>query len=220
MVVEDEKRLARLLERHLVKAGYSVELAFNGEEAEEMLFSREYGLVVLDINLPKKSGFEVLRNLRHRSYETPVLIVSARGDVEDRVGGLQLGADDYIVKPFELSEMLARIESILRRSGVLRSSILQVGDLTMDVVRRVVTRNGKTIDLSEREFLLLEFFMRNKNQILTRQRIAHQVWGYAFETGTNIVDVYVSYIRKAINQGHSRKLIQTIRGEGFILTDK
>jgi DNA-binding response OmpR family regulator len=219
LLVEDEKRLARSIERQLTREGYVVELAFDGAEAQEKVLSNEFEIIVLDINLPKKSGFDLLRELRAQSYATPVLILSARDDLKDRVEGLRLGADDYVVKPFEPSEFVARIESILRRSGHGRTPILQVGELVLDVVKRTVKRADKKINLSQREFALLEFLMRNKNQIVTRKRIAQQVWGYDFETGTNIVDVYVSYVRKAVDEGFSKRLIRTVRGEGFILSD-
>ncbi len=219
MVVEDEKKLARALERRLAREGYVAELAFDGDEAAEKARTREFALIILDIKLPKKSGLDVLDELRGHSYQTPVLILSARDKVEDRVNGFKLGADDYLVKPFDTGELLARIRAILHRSGLSRSSILQTGDLTMDVAQRKVKRGHRDINLSPKEFALLEYFLRNKNQILTRERIAEQVWGYKFDTGTNIVGVYVSYLRHAIDDGFSKKLIRTVLGEGFILTD-
>lgn len=219
LVIEDEMKLARSLERQLTRAGYEVTLAFNGLEGQEKARSEEFHLIILDLNLPRKPGLELLQELRSENYATPVLILSARDKVEDRVQGLQLGADDYLPKPFDSGELLARIEAILRRSGTYRISILQAADLTMDVVQRTVYRGGKKIELSPREFALLEYFLRNKNQILTRKRLAEQVWGYTFDTGTNIVDVYVSYLRKAIDHGFSKKLIHTVLGEGFILKD-
>lgn len=137
--------------------------------------------------------------------------------MHDKLKGFEIGADDYLTKPFDSSELLARMQAIFRRSGALRTSILQAADLTMDVIRRTVTRNGQAINLTQTEFALLEFFLRNKNTILTRRRIAEQVWGYKFETGTNIVDVYISYLRDSIDEGYSPKLLQTVRGEGFML---
>jgi DNA-binding response OmpR family regulator len=219
LLVEDEKKLARLLERQLTRDGYIVELAFDGVEAEEKVKAREFELVILDLNLPKKSGFQFLQELRSHCYATPVLILSARAQLEDRVKGLQIGADDYLIKPFDFSELLARSEAILRRSGFSSAPILQAGDLILDVVHRTVKRANKPVNLSQREFALLEYFLRNKNQVLTRKRLAEQVWGYKFDTGTNIVDVYVSYLRKAIDQEFSPKLIHTLHGEGFILKD-
>lgn len=220
LLVEDENKLARSIERQLIRAGYEVELAFDGVEGAGKALSEEYQLILLDLNLPKKSGLEILQEMRAENYATPVLILSARDKVEDRVKGLQIGADDYLVKPFDSGELLARIEAILRRSGTYRVSILQAADLTMDVVQRTVSRGGQKIDLSPREFSLLEYFLRNKNQILTRKRLAEQVWGYTFDTGTNIVDVYVSYLRKAIDRGFSKKLIHTVLGEGFMMQDE
>jgi DNA-binding response OmpR family regulator len=219
LLVEDERKLARALERRLVREGYVVGLAFDGEEALVIARTSEFALIILDIKLPKKSGFDVLDEMRRRSYQTPVLILSACDKVEDRVSGFKLGADDYLVKPFDTGELLARIKAILQRSGVSRTSILQAGDLTMDVVQRTVKRGCRDIFLSPKEFALLEYFLRNKSQILTRERIAEQVWGYKFDTGTNIVGVYISYLRNAIDDGFSKKLIRTVLGEGFILTD-
>lgn len=217
LVVEDEKKLAQSLERQLAAAGYSVELAFDGIAASEKLLLQPFDLIILDLKLPKKSGIEVLQELRARACATPVLILSARDKVEDRVRGLQLGADDYLVKPFDSGELLARSDAILRRAGLASVTLLQAGDLTLDVVLRTVKRGEKEISLTQKEFALLEYFVRNKNQILTRKRIAEQVWGYTFDTGTNIVDVYVSYLRKKIDEGFSSKLLQTIHREGFLL---
>jgi DNA-binding response OmpR family regulator len=220
LLVEDEKKLAHSLQRQLAHAGYLVELAFDGCEAEEKALHHEFELIILDINLPKKSGIEILQTLRARGYHLPVLILSARDKVEDRVRGLQLGADDYLIKPFDSGELLARLEAILRRSGFSSVSILQAGDLTLDVVHHKVKRAGHEINLTQKEYALLEFFLRHKNQILTRRRIAEQVCGYKFDTGTNIVDVYISYLRKAIDEGFPQKLIHTMHGEGFILMDE
>jgi len=220
LIVEDERKLAQSLARQLAHAGYDVELAGNGVEAIEKTQSTPFDLIVLDLNLPKKSGLEVLQELRGRSYTTPVLILSARDKVEDRVQGLQLGADDYLPKPFDSGELLARLEALLRRSGAFRTPILSAGDLVVDVVQRTVKRGGKDILLTQKEFALLEYFLRNKNQILTRKRLAEQVWGYKFDTGTNIVEVYVSYVRKKIDEGFASKLIRTMHGEGFILKDE
>ena len=220
LLVEDERKLAHSIERKLVRAGYVVALAFDGEEGGEKARSHEFDLIILDINLPKKSGTALLQELRSDSYPTPVLILSARDTVADRIQGLQVGADDYLVKPFDSGELMERIQAILRRSGFSRTAVIQAGDLTVDVVKRTISRAGKEILLSPKEFSLLEYFVRNKNQILTRKRIAEQVWGYKFDTGTNIVDVYVSYLREAIDRGFPKKLIQTIRGEGFVLKDE
>ena len=220
LVVEDEKKLANSIKHQLEQAHYDVDLALDGIVAEQRLQENEYSLVVLDINIPGRSGFEILESLRSHDNEIPVVIITARCKMEDRIKGFQLGSDDYLVKPFDSSELLARISAVLRRSGISHTSKLHADDLVVDIVNRTVVRNNKSIQLSPTEFKLLEFFLRNKNQILTRKRIAEQVWGYTFDTGTNIVDVYVSYLRKAIDERHSKKLIHTIHGEGFILMDK
>lgn len=220
LLIEDEKKLARSLKNHLMREGYAVDLTHDGVEAISKILQNDYNLLVLDINLPRKSGFDILDEIRNRSNNTPVLILSSRNTVEDRVKGLQLGADDYLIKPFDSSELLARVEAILRRTENSANQVLKADDLSLDIKNRKVTRGDKIINLSPKEFLLLEFFLRNKNQVLTRKRIAEQVWGYNFDTGTNLVDVYVYYIREAIDKGHSRKLINTVRGQGFMMVDK
>jgi two-component system copper resistance phosphate regulon response regulator CusR len=174
----------------------------------------------MDVNLPKMSGFELLEKIRAQGVTTPVLILSARDAVTDRIKGLQLGADDYLTKPFDSGELLARIQAILQRSGRVTSNLLTAADLVVDLESQKVTRAGREISLTPKEFSLLVFFLRNKNQLLTRRRIAEQVWGYTFDTGTNIVEVYVSYLRKAVDTGFPNKLIHTVRGEGFMLVDK
>jgi DNA-binding response OmpR family regulator len=196
-----------------------VEISGDGIAGEEKARRGEYHLIVLDLNLPKKSGLDVLRDLRADSYMTPVLILTAVDGVENRIEGLKLGADDYLIKPFDSGELLARIEAVSRRSGFSKTTLLQAGDLLVDVVKRTVERAGQKISLSDKEFSLLEFLLRNKNQILTRKRLIEQVWGYQFDTGTNIVDVYISYLRQAVDKGYPKKLIHTMHGEGFILVD-
>jgi DNA-binding response OmpR family regulator len=219
LLVEDERKLARVIGRQLSRAGYEIDIVHDGHSAVNNIVSEEYHIIVLDLNIPVKSGIDVIHEIRSKSYLTPILIISARDSVKDRVTGLEIGADDYLTKPFDSSELIARIQAILRRSGTLRTAILKVQDLSMDMVKRTVSRGDKDISLSQTEFSLLEFFLRNKNTILTRRRIAEQVWGYKFESGTNIVDVYVSYLRDAIDKHFTKKLIETVRGEGFILKD-
>jgi DNA-binding response OmpR family regulator len=204
LLVEDERKLARVIGRQLTRATYEVDIVHDGQSAIDNILSEEYQIIILDLNIPNKSGIEVLHEIRSKSYLTPVLIISARDTVKDRVNGLEIGADDYLTKPFDSSELLARIQAILRRSGTLRTTVM---------------RGDKKINLTQTEFSLLEFFLRNKNTILTRRRIAEQVWGYKFETGTNIVDVYISYLRDSIDKEFPKKLIETIRGEGFMLKD-
>lgn len=221
LVVDDEEKLTRSIEQVLRLVGFSVLVAFDGETAIERARGHDLSLslVVLDLNLPKRSGFEVLSAIRERDDPPPVLILSALDKVEDRVRGLQLGADDYLVKPFEMSELVARIEALLRRAGRGTRYVFRVGDLTVDVLSRKVTRGDVDILLSPKQFALLEFLVRNKNQILTRRRIAEHVWGYTFDTGTNIVDVHINHLRKAIDRPGTRSMIQTVYGEGYVIRD-
>jgi DNA-binding response OmpR family regulator len=194
-----------------------VDLAGDGEAAIDTCKVREHALVVLDLNLPGMSGFDVLRTLRSQGRTIPVLVLSAREDVTDRVEALRLGADDYLVKPFDFGELNARIDAILRRSGHANFGVLEVEDLVVDVARRRVHRAGREIHLSPRLFELLEFFLRHEGRILTRRRIVEGVWGYSFDSGTNVVDVYISYLRKAIDADFEPKLIETVPRRGYML---
>jgi len=219
LIVEDEEKLARSIAEQLSSTGFEPEIALDGVEGLASALGLQWSIIILDLNLPKKSGMQILRKLRAQGRETPVLILSARGGTEDRVKGLQAGADDYLAKPFDSAELLARLEAILRRSGKTNTTVLRAGDLTLDLIARTVKRGNEQIDLSPREFSLLEYFVRNKNHVLTRKRIAEAVWGYTFDTGTNIVNVYIAYLRKAIDHGYAKKLIHTIQGQGYLLKD-
>jgi DNA-binding response OmpR family regulator len=220
LVVEDEQKLALTIQSQLGAAGYDAGVALDGVEGLGKALGEHWDLIILDLNLPKKSGLQMLRSLRTGNNRTPVLILSARGGTEDRIKGLRSGADDYLAKPFDSGELMARLDAILRRSGYANDTLLTAGDLSLDLVGRSVKRRTEVINLSPREFSLLEYFVRNKNHVLTRKRIAEAVWGYTFDTGTNIVNVYIAYLRKAIDQGHAKKLIQTIPGQGYMLRDK
>ncbi|MDH4068937.1 MAG: response regulator transcription factor [Ignavibacteria bacterium] len=219
LLIEDEKKLSAVVARHLTGEGFAVESSPDGEGLMKRLAGSSFSLIILDLNLPRKSGFQLLLELRAEYATLPVLILSARDGVPDKVRGLLLGADDYLTKPFDLSELSARMQAILRRAHPAPQTTLSAGDLTMDLLNQKVRRGSADVTLSRKEYALLEFFLRNKNQILTRKRIAEQVWGYTFDTGTNIVDVYVSYLRKAIDDGASQKLIQTVFGQGYMLAD-
>ncbi|MBI4548886.1 MAG: response regulator transcription factor [Ignavibacteriae bacterium] len=219
LVVEDERHLADSVARRLQEEGYAVDVAHDGEEGFQLASSKKYNLIILDLLLPKKDGLQVLRELQRNKVQSLILVLTAKSTVEDRVDGLRTGADDYLTKPFAFAELLARVESLLRRQGVEQSSVLRVADIELDVETRAVRRANKNIHLTGKEFLLLELLMRNKNRILTRRSIAEQVWGYNFETGTNVVDVYVNYLRKAIDEGFPNRLIHTVRGVGFILRE-
>jgi DNA-binding response OmpR family regulator len=219
LVVDDDLILVRLLERVLVRAGYSVETAFNGTTGLEKALKPGLSLVILDLILPPTSGIEVLKKIRLHSPGIPILILSAREEIKVRVQALKLGADDYLIKPFNHSELLARLEALLRRSTG-KDLLLTAGDLTLSVTDRTASRAGKSIMLSPTEFRLLEFLLRNKNAVMTREAIIERVWGYDFDPGTNILSVYISYLRKAIDEGYEQKLLRTVRGQGFMIEDK
>ncbi len=217
LIVEDNKDIALLVQRRLSKQ-FSVDVAVNGEDATESINANPYDLIVLDLSLPKKSGFDVLKDMRKKSPYPPVLILSGLNAVEDKVKGLKLGADDYLAKPFDVKELVARIDALLRRVPSAQEVVkLSAGDLEMDLVTRKVVRAGTDIMLSPREFSLLEYLLRKKDQIVTRKDIAEEVWGHKFDAGTNFVDVYINYLRKSVDKDFPTKLIHTVYGQGFIL---
>ncbi len=217
LLVEDHKQMARVAQRQLEKGGYEVTTVYTGELALKVVRQKQFELMVLDIGLPDVSGFDVLKKLRDESYNIPVLILSAQVEVDNRVKGLKLGADDYLIKPYDARELLARVESILHRSGKSRTGILQYEDLILDVVKRKVFRANREILLTQKEFSLLEIFLRNPTEIISRKRLTEEIWGLKFDPGTNVVDVSVSRLRKSINEGFEKKLISTVHGEGFVL---
>ncbi len=220
LVVEDHKDIAMLVEKRLSKT-FAVELAFNGEDASDLLNDKEFDLVILDLSLPKKSGFDVLKDLRKKSSFPPVLILSGLNAVDDKVKGLKLGADDYLAKPFDMKELMARIEALLRRVPTAAEVVkLDIADLEMDLVGRKVLRGGKEIELSPKEFSLLEYLLRNKNKVVSRKQIAEDVWGHHFDAGTNFVDVYINYLRNSIDKSFEKKLIHTVYGQGFIIKEE
>ena len=221
LIIEDEKKISALIRKGLEEEKYSVDDAFDGEKGEQAASKQHFDLIILDIMLPKKDGIQVLDSLRKANNETPVLMLTAKGTVEDRVKGLDTGADDYLVKPFAISELLARVRSLLRRKkGAEKSAtMLTIADLTLDLVARKVIRGGKLIDLTSKEFSLLEYFIRNKNKTLNRSTITEHIWNYNFDTGTNIIDVYINHLRTKIDGGYSVKLLHTIRGIGYVLKD-
>ena len=220
LLVEDEEKLARFVELELLHEGYEVSKAFDGRTGLDMAEGGGYDLVLLDIMLPGLNGLEVLRRLR-RSSQVPVIMLTARDAVMDKVTGLDMGADDYITKPFSIEELLARIRAALRKQTAQRKEegLLTCGDLTVDVSRHRVTRGGKEIELTGREFALLQFFMENKTLVLSRDQLLEKVWGYGYLGETNVVDVYVRYLRGKIDDGFEQKLLQTVRGVGYVLRD-
>ncbi|HEV8130250.1 MAG TPA: response regulator transcription factor [Acidobacteriota bacterium] len=218
LVVEDEPKVASFIKKGLEQEHYAVDLAANGVEGEALAESNSYDCIVLDILLPRKNGLEVLQTLRKKNVTTPILILTAKDSVEDRVAGLNHGSDDYLVKPFAFAELLARIRALLRRrSGSDFQAELRAEDLVMDIPRRKVFRAGKEIDLSNKEFALLEYLLRNKNQVVTRNMIIEHVWDMSFDSFTNVVDVYINFLRNKIDRAYDRKLIHTVRGVGYTL---
>src|SRR5579883_2878055 len=218
LVVEDDRRLVRALRRVLEEERYTVDEAFDGIDGEDLAKSGDYDFIVLDGMLPGRDGVMVCQNLRRQRVATPILMLTARDTVEDRVKGLDAGADDYLVKPFASVELLARLRSLgRRRTDELAEAKLELDGLTMDLVRHEVTRDGQTIDLTAREFALLEYFLRHPGQVLTRTQILTAVWRYDTEVVSNVVDIYVHYLRDKIDKGFEKKLIQTVRGVGYAL---
>ncbi len=219
LVVEDEPGIAQFIRQGLSEAGYAVDVAHDGHEGLDYAFVAEYDVLVLDILLPKLDGLRVLRVLRDRGVKTPVLLLTAKDTVEDRVRGLDVGADDYLVKPFAFPELVARLRALLRRPPLQMDPILHLGDLTMDTARREVRRGGRLIELSPREFTLLAYLMRHPRQVLTRTQITEHVWNFDFFSDSNVVDVYIGYLRRKIDRGFDRPLLHTVRGVGYRLSD-
>ncbi len=217
LVVEDERRLANLLRRMLAEERHTVDLAHDGRTGLDLALSDTYDMVILDLMLPDVDGIEICRQMRQHRVEAPVLMLTARGAVEDRVKGLNVGADDYLIKPFAMEELLARVNALLRRRGrgFENGTTLTVGDLTLDLVRHEARRAGRLIELTAKEFALLEFLMRHPGQVLTRTQITDHVWRYDLEALSNVVDLYIHYLRDKVDQGFGRPLIKTVRGVGY-----
>lgn len=217
LVVEDERKFAALLKRGLEERGYAVDVAHDGEEGLALAEMEPYDLIVLDVMLPRLDGREVCRRLRSQKRQMPILMLTARDTVDDRVAGLDSGADDYLVKPFAFPELLARVRALLRRNGPVRDPLLRVADLEVDTVTREVRRAGKPISLTSKEYAILEYFVRNANRVLTRTQIAQHVWDYDFVAMSNVVDVYVRYLRRKLGDDREPRLLETVRGVGYQL---
>ncbi|MEK7803005.1 MAG: response regulator transcription factor [Deltaproteobacteria bacterium] len=219
LVVEDEKKVAGFVKKGFEEESYAVDIAYDGVEGEYLATTNEYDAIVLDIMLPKKNGMDVVKDLRTRGIKTPVLLLTARDAVEDKVKGLDSGADDYLSKPFAFEELLARVRALMRRKEY---SIVELkfADLALDQATRKAKRGSMEIDLTSKEYGLLEYFLRNPNKVLTRTMIAEHVWDYTFDTDTNVIDVYVNHLRNKIDKDSSKKLIHTVRGIGYILKEE
>lgn len=218
LLVEDDAVIADFVAGGLREAGFTVDVAGDGEKGLEMALAGGFDVAVVDLMLPRLDGIGLIEGLRRRGQSTPVLILSARRSVDDRVKGLQAGGDDYLIKPFAFAELLARVQALVRRSaGTSEPTRLTTGGLIMDLLSRQVTRDGKVLDLRPREFALLEYLMRNPGRVLSKTMILSRVWGYSFDPGTNVVDVLVSRLREKVDREFERKLIQTVRGAGYVL---
>ena len=217
LVVEDEKKLNDLITKKLEKEYYGVDSCFDGEEAVRYVEGTEYDAIILDIMLPKLDGFEVIKRIRAKKNKVPILLLTARDNIDDKVKGLDYGADDYLVKPFIFEELMARIRVLLRRNSGNADNVITIANLKVDLDAKTVFRDDLLIKLSGREYSILEYLIRNKGKILPRERIEDHIWNYEYEGGTNVIDVYIRYLRKKIDDGYTPKLIHTVRGLGYVL---
>lgn len=220
LLAEDERDLNRIITNKLSDDGYSVDSCFDGGEAIDFLDAADYDAVILDIMMPHIDGFGVLRHLRQQGKTTPVLFLTAKDSVSDKVKGLDSGANDYLVKPFSFEELAARLRAMTRKTFGMTDNILRIADLTLDTASRTVKRGDSEISLSAKEYKLLEYLMRNRGIVLSREKIENHIWNFEYEGGTNVVDVYISYLRKKIDGSRSDKLIHTIRGSGYVVKEK
>lgn len=220
LIVEDEPSLLKSISRRLREEGYSVDTAEDGEDGQELIEVVEYDCIILDIMLPVINGLAVLKHIRNKGIKIPVLLLTARDAIEDKVKGLDLGADDYLTKPFSFDELLARIRALLRRQNESKETTLKAADLILDTVSHTVSRGGNDIELTAKEYAILEYMLRNKGRLLTRSQIADHVWNYDFEGNSNIVDVYIRYLRKKIDDDFDSKLLHTVRGSGYMLKEE
>ena len=219
LVVEDEKKVARFIQQGLEEEHYTVDVAYDGEEGEALSSNGIYDLLILDVMLPKKSGIELTRSLRASSDPVPILMLTARASTEEKVEGLDSGADDYLTKPFAFAELLARVRSLLRRGATEKTTSLMIADLELDTVSHKARRAGRNIELTVKEYALLEFLMRYRDRVLSRTIISEHIWDYNFDTGTNLIDVYVNHLRNKVDSGFDTRLIHTVRGVGYVMKE-
>lgn len=220
LVIEDEKQLLKIIGERLKEEGYVADLVKDGMEGLHFAESVDYDCIILDIMLPTIDGFSILRKLRARKINTPILILTAKDTIKDKVNGLDSGADDYITKPFSFEELIARVRAMLRRKSEEKETVLFISDLTLNLITREVFRGNHLIELTSKEFAILEYFLRNKGRVLTKSQIANHVWNYEFEYKSNIVEVYVRYLRKKLEDNFENKLIHTISGAGYVIKVK
>jgi heavy metal response regulator len=219
LVAEDERKVASFIQRGLEAEHYAIDVVYDGEAALAHATDGDYDLLILDVMLPRRDGLSVLKDLRARQRSLPVLLLTARDTIADKVAGLDSGADDYLTKPFAFEELVARVRALLRRGAPMAPAVLKLADLRLDPTTREVTRAGRRIELTAKEYALLEFFLRRAGQVVSRAVIAHHVWGVDFDTFTNVIDVYVNYLRKKIDADFETKLLHTVRGVGYVLKE-
>jgi heavy metal response regulator len=220
LLVEDEQRLSDVIKKGLTEEGYAVDQAFDGVEGQFLAESEAYDAIVLDVMLPKKDGVTVCKELREKKSKTPIIMLTAKDTLEEKVGGLQIGADDYLTKPFAFAELKARIQALIRRNYQQSSSLIEIADLTLDPIKHAVTRNKEHIELTPKEFAILEILARHKDEVVTRTQIIEHTWDYNFDTMSNVVDVFMATLRKKIDGGKTQKLIHTVHGVGYKLSEK
>ena len=220
LIAEDERNLNRILAKQLSASGYTVDACFDGQEALDYLEAEPYDAIILDIMMPKVDGLTVLKKIRAKDIDTPVLFLTARDSIADRVAGLDAGADDYLTKPFAFEELLARVRVLIRKKSGNKTNTYTLADLTMDVNSHEVKRGDTVIPLSSKEYAILEYMMLNKNVVLSRESLERNVWGYSYDGASNMIDVYIRYLRKKIDEGFEQKLIHTVRGAGYVLKEK
>ncbi len=220
LVIEDEKKVANFLQKGLKEEQYVVDVAYDGLEGEHLAKTNDYDLILLDIMLPGKDGIEILKTLRQCQVNIPVIMLTAKEMVEDKIKGFNAGCDDYISKPFSFEELLVRIRAVLRRGGGALSNVITFADLTLDLISHKVMRAGREIELTAKEYTLLEYLVRNPNRVLTRTMIAEHVWDYNYDSFTNVIDVYINYLRNKVDRGFDTKLIHTVRGVGYVLKEE
>jgi heavy metal response regulator len=219
LVIEDEKKVARFIQQGLEEEHYSVDVSHDGTEGLTMAETGSYDILIIDVMLPGKNGIEITSELRSERITTPILMLTAKIATEDKVAGLDSGADDYLTKPFAFAELLARVRSLLRRGSKEKTTQLTAADLELDTITHRAHRGGKTIELTAKEYALLEFLLRNKDRVLSRTIIAEHIWDYHFDTGTNLIDVYINHVRNKVDSGFDLKLIHTVRGVGYVLKE-
>lgn len=218
LIVEDEKKIANFIKKGLEEENYLVDVVYDGETALRSIKNLEYDLVIMDVMIPKIDGFELCKRLRDLGFNKPILMLTVKNTVEDKVKGLDSGADDYLTKPFAFEELFARIRALLRKNNIIQNNTLKIADLEIDLISHKVKRGNRLIELTNKEYLLLEYLVRNKDKVVTRTMILENVWNIKFDTGSNIVDVFINYLRKKIDDGYKPKLIHTVRSRGYTLS--